>query len=40
MIASKFDPRIFFEQAENVALRVAAGELFGWLNRTLDLPAQ
>ena len=40
MIASRFEPASFFQRSDNVALRVAASELFGWLNRSLDLPPQ
>lgn len=35
-----FDPKLFFQDATNVALHVAASELFGLLKRSLDLPAQ
>ncbi len=40
MAGAKFDPRLFFQQADNVALHVPAAELFGLLRRSLDLPAQ
>ncbi len=40
MIVGKFDPASFFQRVENIALHVAASELFGWLSRTLDLPPQ
>ena len=40
MAASKFDPQLFFQRADNAALYVPASELFGFLKRTLDLPAQ
>ncbi len=39
MISGKFDPTSFFQQRENVALRVSGAELFGLLKRSLDLPA-
>lgn len=39
MLSAKFDPQRFFQERENVALRVGAGEVFGLLRRTLDLPA-
>ncbi len=38
MISGKFDPHSFFNSVENVALNVAATEIFGLLNRTIDLP--
>ena len=37
-MAGKFDPQLFFQQADNVALHVAASELFSLLSRSLDLP--
>ncbi len=40
MTSGKFDPRLFFQEASNVALHVEASELFGLLSRSLDLPAQ
>jgi hypothetical protein len=40
MAGSKFDPKLFFQQADNVALHVPAAELFGFLKRSLDLPSQ
>ncbi len=40
MASSKFDPQLFFQRADNAALNVPASELFGFLKRTLDLPAQ
>jgi len=39
MLSAKFDPQRFFQDRENVALRVGAEEVFGLLKRTLDLPA-
>lgn len=39
MLVDKFDPAVFFQRAENIALRVAAREVFGLLRRTLNLPA-
>lgn len=39
MLSAKFDPQRFFQDRDNVALRVAAGEVFSLLKRTLDLPA-
>ncbi len=39
MTASRFDPKRFFQRAENVALQVPADEVFGFLKRSLDLPA-
>ena len=40
MTGSKFDPQLFFQRADNAALYVPASELFGFLKRALDLPAQ
>ena len=40
MIAGRFDPKLFFQDVKNVALHVPAGELFGLLKRSLDLPPQ
>ena len=40
MVAAKFDPQLFFQRADNVALLVSASEIFSLLNRSLDLPAQ
>lgn len=40
MVVNRFDPQIFFQRVENVALRVPAGEVFGLLSRRLNLPAQ
>ena len=39
MLSAKFDPQRFFQDRDNIALRVAAGEVFSLLKRTLDLPA-
>lgn len=39
MGSGKFDPHLFFQSADNVALHVAGEELFGFLSRSLDLPA-
>jgi hypothetical protein len=39
MISARFDPKLFFQRAENVALHVPAGEIFSLLKRRLDLPA-
>ena len=39
MLVDKFDPAVFFQRPENIALRVAAREVFGLLRRTLNLPA-
>lgn len=39
MMAGKFDPQVFFSRSDNVALSVAASEIFGLLKRSLDLPA-
>lgn len=39
-MAGKFDPNSFFQQADNIALRVAAVDLFGLMKRSLDLPGQ
>ncbi len=39
MTGSKFDPKIFFQGADNVALHVPAAELFGFLSRSLDMPS-
>ena len=38
-MADKFDPQVFFSRSDNVALSVAASEVFGLLKRSLDLPA-
>lgn len=40
MAGSKFDPQLFFQRADNVALHVPASELFGLLKRSLDLRSQ
>ncbi len=40
MTSGTFDPRLFFQRAENVALHAPAAELFGFLSRSLDLPVQ
>ncbi len=40
MAGSKFDPQLFFQRPDNVALHVPASELFGILKRSLDLPSQ
>ncbi len=40
MAGSKFDPQLFFQRADNAALKVPASEVFGFLKRSLDLPAQ
>ena len=40
MMSGLFDPKVFFQDATNVALHVAASELFGLLKRSIDLPAQ
>ncbi len=40
MLTAKFDPRSFFQRKENVALHVPASDVFGLLQRSLDLPAQ
>ena len=37
-MADKFDPQQFFTGPDHVGLSVAAGELFGLLRRSLDLP--
>ena len=39
-MAGKFDPNSFFQQVDNIALRVAAVDLFGFMKRSLDLPGQ
>ena len=39
MAGSKFDPQLFFQRTDNVALYVPASEVFGLLKRSLDLPA-
>ena len=38
MAAAQFDPQVFFQRSDNVALHVPASELFGLLTRSLDLP--
>ncbi|MCH7482004.1 MAG: hypothetical protein IIC31_04135 [Chloroflexi bacterium] len=38
-MSTKFDPQLFFQEANNVALRVAGSELFSLLNRSCDLPS-
>lgn len=40
MNGSKFEPHLFFQRADNVALHVPASDLFGFLKRSLDLPVQ
>jgi hypothetical protein len=40
MAGGKFDPKLFLQKADSVALHVPASELFGLLKRSLDLPAQ
>lgn len=40
MVAGKFDPSLFFQHANNIALRADPSELFGFAKRSLDLPAQ
>lgn len=40
MLVGKFDPHLFFQRPDSVALYVPAAELFGLLKRSLDLPAQ
>ena len=40
MFTAKFDPQVFFQRTENVALQVPAGEVFGLLKRSLNLPPQ
>lgn len=40
MSGSKFDPELFFQRPENVALRAPASELFGFLRKEIDLPGQ
>jgi hypothetical protein len=40
MTAGRFDPQPFFAHPQAVAARVAAGELFGLLRRSIELPAQ
>ncbi len=37
-MSGKFDPQHFLQQADHVALSVAAEELFGFLRRSYDLP--
>lgn len=39
MISARFDPSLFFQRTENVALHVPAEELFGLMKRTLDMPS-
>jgi len=39
MVIKRFDPKRFFRQSDTVAAAFPADELFGFLNRTLDLPA-
>jgi len=38
MLNTKFDPQLFFQRAENIALSVPGAEVFSLLRRTLDLP--
>lgn len=38
MSGSKFDPQLFFQRAENIALYVPASEVFSLMKRSLDLP--
>ncbi len=40
MIGDSFNPKLFLQCAENVALHVPAAELFSLLKRSLDLPVQ
>ncbi len=40
MAGSKFDPQLFFQRSDSVALHVPASELFSLLKRSVDLPAQ
>lgn len=39
-MSGRFDPQLFFEKADHLALRLEASEIFGWLNRSLDLPSR
>lgn len=40
MSGGKFEPELFFQRPDNVALRAPASELFGFMKRSLDLPGQ
>lgn len=40
MLSPKFDPNLFFQSADNVALHVPASDVFALVKRSLDLPAQ
>jgi len=39
MAGSKFDPQVFFQRADNVALLAGTADVFGLLKRSLNLPA-